>query len=247
MRLTFRNIAIIILIFSLPVLFTNCDWLMGTSPRMQYTFRFSIKNDTNTDLEVKLAVGEIPNLKANFDDFTLISDEIYKLRNEIWSNERGSHCIIKPNSHNSVVNFLPIGTLGFPLDNYPIEYLESQIILREALLNKLFSFILTVSKNGEIIYTLVGWDIPDEDMETHSINEKLLGYYDTSPENYIYTYENGQDIRPYPRFFGKLSSDYVYFGGNFTFYIKVTESNIFVKEFIISSTWVDEDNYWKKN
>jgi len=225
-------LILILLISCLPV---------SPGPRIDYTYRFSIKNETNSDLDVKLNVGEIPNVQAGFDELTLVSDELFKLNNELWSNEYKARCIIKPNN-NAVVSFLPIDDLGTPLDTYSEEYIEKQTMLRENLLNKFFSFVLTISRNGEIIYRIVGWDVPDEDMEKYKIDDKLLGYYHTALENYEGSYSY------YPLFFSKLlDENKKNFGGAFTFYIKTTSNKSFLQEFIIDSIWVDEDKYWREH
>jgi len=244
MKTSFYTILSSLLIILL--IFSSCILLISPKPRMDYTFRFNIKNTTHLNIEVNLAIGKIPNLQAQFDEFELIPDEIYKLLNEYWSNNLGTHCIVKPNSHNNVVSYLPIAGLGLPLDTRPIEFQEKHSILYEYLLNKLISFILTISENGNIIYRIVGWDISDDDMEKYHVSDKLLGYYDTTPENYTDSYGT---IRAYPLFFSKLINDETgtHFGGTFTFYIKSTFDNTFIQEFKLASTWVDEDDYWKKH
>jgi hypothetical protein len=210
---------------------------------MASPFRFSIKNASNTDIEVKLLVGKIPHPQAQFDEFELIPNELYALVNEYWANE--THRTVKPQTYINIVDHVPIAGFGESLDTYPLELLEKEKILRENLLNKFISFVLTISKNGTVIYKTVGWNLPDEDMEKHQVNDTLLGYYNTTPENY-----KGKDgtIRDYPLFYSKLITDETgsHFGGRYTFYIKATSDDAFVQELNFISTWVDEDDYWGK-
>jgi len=241
------SIVCSIMVISLLMFLTSCIFFPITEPRMKLTYRFSIKNETNFDLDVKLAVGEIPCLQARFDEFTLVPDELYKLGNEIWSNDLGTHCTIKPTKHDAVVSFLPIAGLCSPLDTSQAEYYEKQTILRENLLNKFFSFVLTISRNGGIIYRIVGWDVPDEDMEKFQITDKSFGYYHTAPENYVDSYGG---IQAYPKFFySKSLQDEIDtgWGYNFTYYIKTTTNKVSLQEFVFYSTNIDEDKYWKEH
>jgi hypothetical protein len=239
-----QKVSVTILFLSL-ILITSCIFLISPGPRMTYTFRFSIKNNSSSDIDVTLLVGKVPNVQARFDEFELIPDEIYTLMNEHWDPELHAHVVVKPNAYNKVVNFLPVAEIGPSLDAIPIEYQEKHQILYESLSEQLISFVLTISRNDIIIYRIVGWDIPDEDMAKYQINDELLGYYNTSPESYIDSREN---IQVYPLFFSKLieGEPGTYFGGEFTFYIKATSNDAHVQEFNPYSTWVDEDDYWKK-
>lgn len=239
-------LALLFLLLSI----TSC-WLLTTpdpivpDPIIGHAFRFSIKNASNSNIEVNLLVGKAPNIQARFDEFELIPEEIYTLLNEHWTTDLHAHCTIKPNSHNEMINFLPLTALGVQPDSIPIEYQEKYQILFENLSNKIISFILTISKNGTVIYRIVGWDLPEKDMEKYQVNDKLLGYYDTAQENYKDNYGN---IQSYPLFYSKFITEETgkHFGGEFTFYIKSTSDNAFVQEFNLNSTRVDEDDYWGK-
>jgi hypothetical protein len=243
------SIAVVFLALAfLLVSITSC-WpfiapdLISPGPRMDSTFRFSIKNASNSDVKVDLVVGKIPNRQARFDEFEVVSDEIYTVINEYWSSDFNAHCTVKPKTHNNVTSHIPIAALVHQTST--IEWQEEQAILQEHLLNKLISFVLTISKDGTIIYRIVGWDIPDEDMEKYQINDELLGYYNTSPESYIDPCN--ETISVYPLFFSKLieGEPGTYFGGEFTFYIKATSNDAHVQEFNPYSAWVNEDDYWK--
>lgn len=240
------SVACAILSVSLLLFFTSCVLFISPCLPSFYTYRFSIKNETNSDLDIKLAVGEIPNMQSRFDEFTLVPDELYKLLNESWSNE--THCIIKPNNHDSLRDFLPIVGLGSPLEDLPFdehpEYAEKEAILRENLLNRLFSFVLTISMNNEIVYRIAGWDVPDEDMEEHQITGKMFGCYNTAPENYV---DSLGEIRVYPLFYSNPDGIGEESGGSFTYYIKAYSDNAFLQEFILYSQWLDDNKYWRKH
>lgn len=238
------SVACAILSVSLLLFFTSCVLFISPCLPSFYTYRFSIKNETNSDLDIKLAVGEIPNMQSRFDEFTLVPDELYKLLNESWLNESYSHRILKPNNHGAVVNFLPIDCLGLPLDTYPAEDTERHAILRENLLNRLFSFVLTISMNNEIVYRIAGWDVPDEDMEEHQITGKMFGCYNTAPENYV---DSLGEIRVYPLFYSNPDGIGEESGGSFTYYIKAYSDNAFLQEFILYSQWLDDNKYWRKH
>ena len=56
-----------------------------------------------------------------------------------------------------------------------------------------FNFYYTYA--GETIYTIVGWDMPDDTMRTNGINEKMYGFYDTSKAAYT---DNTGVVHEYP-------------------------------------------------
>ena len=241
---TFQKLTVLITMF---LFLSSCDLnpfgAKGSQP-YDYYFRFSIKNETRTNIQVKLLVGEIPHPQAKFEEFTLVPDEIYQSFNVYWTNENGANCTVEPNRHDAVYNhFIPLNGLDtsmeyyYAKENIPEEELERMAMNREYFLNKLFSFILTISRNDEIIYRIVGWDIPDEDINEYWINEKLFGYYDTALEKYKY----GRPI-----FYTKLRHEPIHVTSG-TYFVKMISESAFLQEFNSSAAHVCEDTYWREH
>jgi len=218
--------------------YTSCIIFTEGEQLSEFTYRFSIKNESNTDLSTELIVGEIPSPQAGFDELTIIPDEIYKLVNKTWSPESTYH-LIKPKQHDAVYSNLPIVALFSEL---------TDLTLKENMLDRYFSFILTIRKNDEIIYRIVGWDVPDEDMVKYQITDKSYGYYYTTEENYRNHYD-GTLINAYPNLFTKLWPDENNsgFNGRMVYYIKVTGNSARLYEFGPLLLKSEEDKYWKKN
>ena len=234
-----KHIALLIL----PVIFCNACIIPfdgGSSGlAFSYAFKFSVKNETKSALSVKLVAGEIPGPHARYDELTLIPDSIYRLGNETWSAKLDSQCTIKPGRHNTVVNFVPIGNLGVYYDDDP----RSQE-LREYILDKYISFILTISRGNTIVYRVAGWDVPDDDMVQYNVDDKMYGYYFTAEENYTDSYGS---THKYPYLTSKLFSgdDQQGFISSVTYYIKATASKVSLREFNPSSLRVDDNKYWR--
>ena len=231
---------VILLVF--PVIFCNAciTPLDGGSSGLvfPYAFRFSIKNETKSALSVKLLVGEIPGPQARYGELTLIPDSIYQLVNETWSAEKDTWCTINPGSHNIVLNRVPFIDLSIFIGEPRYD------ILRENLQDKYFSFILTISQGNAIVYRVVGWDVPDDDMAQYNIDDKMYGYYFTAEENYIDSYGSTHE---FPYLTSNLFSgdDRQGFVESVTYYIKATANKVFLNEFNPSSLRVDNNSYWK--
>ncbi|MDR2071241.1 MAG: hypothetical protein LBP81_07510 [Treponema sp.] len=206
-------------------------------------FRFSVKNKTNSELTVKLEVGEIPSPGARYEDFTPFPEEIYKLANEAYSAEQGTRCVIKPGHNSYVRTDFPMHYLSYP------EYEEGELIpkiveLKAKLLNKLVTFTLTISRGEEIIHRIAGWDVPDEDMENSHVDEKMYGYYDTGEDNWI---DDDGEERMYPLFYTKIwNNGEPYWGSGATrFYIRVdSPDSVILTGYAVDFDFYDDDGYW---
>jgi hypothetical protein len=211
--------------------------------------KFSVRNNTNSAISVKLVTGIIPHAAARYDELTPIPDEAYKLSNKLWSPEES--CTVKPKSHNWVANNTPIGELGRKYENYEYsESLERHYKLREMMLDKLVSFTVTISSGDAIIYRIAGWDIPDADMEKYHVNDKLWGYYDTKEENYFYVKETGYASH-YPLLYSKLLTGHVESSGisvsSLTYYIDVKPGTVSLVKFDPYSYGVKDNNFWRNH
>jgi hypothetical protein len=139
-----------------------------------------------------------------------------------------------------VYNQLPIAGLGqIP---YVDDFYEE---LAQVMLGKYYSFILTLTQSGSVVYRIAGWDVPEEDMQKYSINEKMAGYYDaTNTDNYIAG--NGQ-LCAYPLFYSKfLTFEYGIEAAQPSipiFYIKTDSFKIVYK---LGYPYSD-DHYWSRN
>jgi len=246
---TISHCTLIFLYFILASLVITCNpWFDDKGLVPSHPFCFSIKNETASEIKIKLDVGIIPSTDARYDELTQISDDIYRIANENFSSEYGTRCTIKPKKHNKVQSYLHIEDLGTPNDD------EIYTKLREALLDKLISFTLTIYKGGEIIYHITGWNIPDEDMTANNVHEKSYGYYNTAEEKYIsyYGYIDG-----YPRLYSKFIQKPEDFSGDWDggdnpaapcYFIKVQESGVTLIEFNLNTWWwVNIDDFWRKH
>lgn len=227
------------LLVAVLLLCMGCPLLIYPEPDY-YPLKFSVKNDTRWDLHIKLEVGEILGPQAGYAELVKVPDELYQAINDRWSADAGTTRTVKPRTHDKVYNFLPINGLGTPMENGERER------VRQAMLGKLYSFTLTVSNGGGVLYRVVGWDVPDTDMEQYQINEKMCGYFDaTKEENYFH--QNGA-LMAAPFFYSKLWKEgYDNPGHPFpaNYYIKAT-GNTFKITFEGSFPYID-DNYWRSH
>jgi len=239
----------IFLLFTISLLFITCEPLVdGGYPVSPTLFSFSIKNETNADIYVKLDVGIIPAADARYTELSAIPDDIYQLGNENWSSEFGTRCTINPKKHYMVQSYLPIEGLGRPYEDD-----ENHTKLREALLDKLISFTLTIYRGDQIIHRIAGWKLPDEDMAANNVRENYYGYYDTAEKNYIYY----GDFTAYPVLYSKFNQKPEDFSGDWEegdnpdapcYFIKVQESGTTLVEFNpYTYWWVNIDDFWRKH
>ena len=193
---------------------------------LSFPFRFSIKNETGVDLSVKLEVGIIPCRNARFEELSLIPDELYKQASPVWSAERGTTNIIRPGRHGHVFHQIPFSGLA-DLDQ-----------------EKYVSFILTISRGDEIVFRVVGWDIPDKDMEKHHINDKMWGFYTTGNDNHI---DCSGQIRPFPILTSSIFpfSSETDFIGSLTYYVRVTSAGTYMEKMDTISHNLD-DQIWRE-
>jgi len=219
-----------------------------------YENKFSVRNSTSSDISVKLVTGIIPHAAARYDELTPIPDEVYKIANPLWSAEEVTYRSIKPKTHNYVYKYTPISGLGRG-EKYESsghsesdESWERRKKLRELMLDKLVSFTLTISRGDAIIYRIAGWDIPDADMETYQVNDKMWGYYDTKEENYYHD-EKTDYYGTFPLLYSKLSTGYVksYSVNSLTYYIDVKPNTVSLVKFDPFSYGVKDDDFWRKH
>ena len=221
------------------VFLNRCDIFDGGCMPISYAFKFSIKNETTHKLSAKLIICEIPRADANYDEYKLIPDEVYKLLNEIWSSELGTSCTINPGMYGIAYNHVPFINLkpyiGDQIDDQRLN------ILYENIMNKYFSFIFTIKQGDDIVYRVVGWDVPDDDMVKYHINDKMYGYYFTAEENFTGNFGS------YPSLTSKLFSDgtQTYFISSVTYYIKARSSGISLIEFDSLSLHVSDNDFWR--
>ena len=212
----------------LVLIFSGCNFFLENfgSP-MRYPLRFSIKNETRSDLSVKLVVGIIPCRNARFEELSLIPDELYKQANPRWSAKLGTTNTIRPGRHGSVSHHIPFyGLTAFDQEKY-------------------ISFILTISRRDEIVFRVVGWDIPDKDMEKHHINDKMWGFYTTGDENHI---DRWGQIRPFPFFTSKFFPDEIggrAYIGSITYYVRVTPTSAYMEKMDTGSHNLD-NQIWRE-
>jgi len=234
MKINMVRKPVIILIFFISIvslIYTSCILFPFEEENIPYTYYFSIKNDTNSDIDVKLIAGEIPNPNARYDEFINTFDEITILYPYLTESAY-SNSTIKSQKYESVCSRLPISGL-----------VREDAVLKN-LLDKYFSFILTISINGEVIHRIVGWDLPDDEMEKYQIKEKSWGYYYTKEENYYINYGD----RSYPKMYGKFwSSEGKHFGGVLIYFVKVTGNSIKFVDFGMEKYSDVIDRFWKKN
>jgi hypothetical protein len=220
-----KTIAKIILI-SLPMSFAACNTTEGESEPFIHSLRFSVKNETDSSLSVKLVVGEVPSPNARFEELKLIPDEIYKLSgNDLWSAELGTMQIINPGKHNYVFNLVPFSDL---------RYMQP---------DKIITFILTISRGSETLYRVVGWDVSEGDMQAYGIDDKMWGYYHTAEENYI---DCCGQSRMFPLFTSKLLADGKSFVSSPAYYIRATPAGVHLQE-MDPSAYISDNTYWKYN
>ena len=221
------------------IFFSSCDPYSNLpgQPRPD-AFKFSIKNETKSVLSAKLIVCEIPRINASYEDHYFIPDSIYKLLNETRSSEFGTQSNIKQGCFSTVYNLVPFSTPEVFIGDPRYE------ILSEYIYDKYFSFILTISSGNDVVYRVVGWDVPDVDMEKYSINDKMYGYYSTAKEDYI---NSDGVIMFYPKLTSKLFPDGINtdFISSLTYYLKVIPSGIEFVEFNSFSLYVDDKIFWK--
>jgi len=236
-----------VLVLLTPISLSNCRVPDESVEPRRYGLRLSVKNEMSSVLTVKLVAGIIPSENARFEELSLIPDNIYKLRNPNWSAELGTECTLNPGKYDSVYNYLPISGLGVEIENIEnYENLSPAVIEnfenRKKMLDKLISFTLTINRGGEIVYRAVGWDVPEDDMETYRIDDKMWGIYDTAKENY---YDDYDQRHAYPRLTSKLfpsgrESDFI---SSLTYYIRATPTGIFLQKMDPYS--YTEKDYWK--
>ncbi|MDR0568319.1 MAG: hypothetical protein LBG87_03840 [Spirochaetaceae bacterium] len=210
-----------------------------------YAFTFSVKNETNADISLSLTVGKIPSPNARYDEFTLIPDEVFQLGNERWSNELESSCTVSPKKNNAVHTYLPLrdlGTMEISDTSEDVRWIE----LKKQLLNQLISFIFTVQRDGEIVYRIAGWDLPEEDMAINRVDETYWGYYDTAEDNWI---DGSGNQCAFPKMYSKVwPQEYPDdLPDRPTYYLKVLSADsIQLQEF---TPWasVSNNDYWKKH
>lgn len=233
---------VLVLVVLTPICLANCpvddNSENGGLPRV-YGLRLSVKNETSSVFTVKLVVGEIPSENARFDELHLIPDEYYKLRNPDWFAELGTECVINPGNYGFVYNNLPFSGLGEELISYhPIDTEKWN-----EMLDKLISFTFTISRGSEIVYRAAGWDVPEDDMATYQINDKMWGIYDTAVGNY---YDEYGQRWVYPRLTSKLfpwgESGFI---SSLTYFIRAAPTGDFLVEMNPYSTHVTEKDYWE--
>jgi hypothetical protein len=181
-RQNFFNKALLIAAFAIfPFGFSACDDDGLSSDDWKYSdFRISVQNKTNATLALKLVVGEIPSPNARYEDFLPIADEAFPLQYDNYEEHRLSAKGVGP-----VYRSLPLAELARQWSDTDTRVIELQERLQKKLMNKLISFIFTISLDDTIIYQMAGWDLPDDDMIANHINEKCCGYYDTTEDKWL--------------------------------------------------------------
>jgi hypothetical protein len=74
----------------------------------------------------------------------------------------GTEALVKPLGNNYVYTRLPLENLAF----------EDTEALKHRLMNRIISFVLTISAGDTTIFRIAGWDVPGEDMERWHITGK---------------------------------------------------------------------------
>ena len=225
-----KLITVSTMLFFWVLSFSGCIFFPeSTGFPLSFPFRFSIKNETGADLSIKLVIGEIPTRNAGFEKIGSLPREIFQLAgNELWYTEFGRIRTIKPGRHDAVYHSTPLSLMSY----HDME--------------KYISFILTVSQGDEIVFRAVGWDVPDEDMKTFNIDDRMWGFYNTAEENFVF--ECGQR-GPFPfltsRFFlykfGRETSSI----GSLTYYVRVTSAGTYMEKMDTSSHNLD-DQIWRE-
>jgi hypothetical protein len=209
-----------------------------------YPFRFSVNNKTNSDILAELVIGEIPAPNAAYQNFVPIPDYVYQLTNESYTAETGTKSVIKAKKNNFIYTLLPINSL--PMGSSEDEIRKE---LQKLLLNKLISFTLTLSCNGEIIYRVAGWNLPKSEWEENHINDTQWGYYDTAePEGENWIDQNGNTVY-LPQLYTKWQENGPCFPFEASYFINAAAlDDIYLQEFLDGREpyWSDDD-YWRKH
>ena len=140
--------------------------LQGTSP-IHYDLGFKILNETEGPLLVTAQVGVIPHRNARFDELAPLYAFTH-FDGPVNLAERGSRTI-KPGKAGSLWYRGRSGVFQHLFDYKTRTFSD-----------KMISFVVTISRDGETLYRAVGWDVPEKDMENpaHPIDEKMLGFFD---------------------------------------------------------------------
>ena len=210
---------LIILLLLLPLCLSSCPGA-GLDSLFIYDLRFSIKNDTLSDLTAELLVGEIPSINARFEEFNLIIADNYNP--DYWALEDRSIITINPGKYDYVYN-----------NNFYIVYMDYEIN------QNISSFIFTIKHNDEILYRVVGWDLPEQDMVTYKIDDSMLGVFDPSQQD-IVALEGG-----FPTIISKLFPDGSSIVMSPTYYILASQERIFLQSINASSLHDKDEDYWE--
>jgi len=152
----------------LAVALFGCRWDIeqgGGAVPLAYDLGFKILNETAGPLLVTAQVGVIPHRNARFNDLApLYADTFDGLVNLAEGRSRA----VKAGKTGSVSFGDTMGIFHHLFDYKTRTFSD-----------KMISFVITVSRDGEALYRAVGWDIPEEDMENpaHPINAKMLGFF----------------------------------------------------------------------
>jgi hypothetical protein len=183
---------------SVVVVLSSCFPIVDHFPPFQISpFSFGIFNETSVDISVELRIGEIPSFDAPLEAFSPYQDNdyVYFIGSELWSTEQVLRRVINAGESGYVYTCLPLYKL------YWMGRTQDFTELKARLLNKLISFTLTISRGEEVLYTIAGWDVPDENKRAKNINDTLYGYYDTAKENWI---DTGGTHEPFPLLYSKF-------------------------------------------
>lgn len=257
-----QRYKVLMLVIPMLLITASANVLLGCQPIGCFNFpipdtafRFSVKNKTNVNLSLKLVVGEIPSPNARYNEFVPIPDDTFQLANERFTSTRGAVAIVKAKGNNAVRTFLLL--LGLSCPAYKEQADQPKMIeLQKRLMDKLISFIFTISYGDTVVYQMVGWDLPDEDVTVHQIDEKLCGYYDTAEEKWkveeywqaagdVYGHVHG-----YPLLYSKLwqngQANWPYIP---TYYIVAnTLDAITLQDFKpATDQTISDDEYWRKH
>ena len=197
------------LMLIIPMGLFNCDITGNNKEPYIYDIKFSIKNETNSVLTAQVEVGKITNRHADFNEFIVLTGD-----------EKKNKCVISPGSHNFVYH-----------DNFsPMTGNTENIIT---------TFIFTIFNDNKIIYRVVGWDVPENDMETYLIDDKMHGFFDSKEQDEL----NSWVLRRLTSklFQGDIETDYV---SSLTYYIRAIPATIMLQEMNPFSTHIDDSEYW---